>query len=137
MTEVPHREFYPLAFDAGEWQAPEGYPPGFTQIILASDLDEQAKTGRRSRLLKIEPGCYSTVPFVHDHWEEVFLFQGDLVVGNDQHGRGGTPFAAPTFAIRPPGVHHGPFTSRGGCIMFELHYYAPGAGVGSEAKPGQ
>ena len=30
---------------------------------------------------------------------------------------------APTYACRPPGVHHGPFKSDNGCILYELHYY--------------
>jgi hypothetical protein len=73
--------------------------------------------------MKIEPGSYTMQPFVHDHWEEVFLFQGDLVVGNDENGKGGVVFKAPTYAVRPGGIFHGPFTTRGGCMMFELHYY--------------
>ena len=82
------------------------------------------KRGSRTRLLKIEPGAFSTEPFVHDHWEEVYVVQGDLVVGNDRQGKGGQQCFAPTYACRPPGVHHGPFTSRGGCILHEIHYYA-------------
>ena len=61
---------------------------------------------------------------MHDHWEEVYVVQGDLVVGNDKQGKGGQQCFAPTYACRPPGVHHGPFTSRGGCILHEIHYYA-------------
>jgi hypothetical protein len=127
VTVAPHREFYSLDFADSAWERPEGYPPGFHQIILASNLDEVGKIGRRSRLMKIEPGAYSRQAFVHDHWEEVFLFRGDLVVGCDAHGQDGELFRAPTFAIRPPGVYHGPFTTRGGCLLFELHYYAPRA----------
>ena len=93
------------------------------QKILTSDLDEAKKTGSRSRFLRLLPGVYSTEPFIHDHWEEVFLFEGDLIVGNDREGDGGEKFLAPTYACRPPGVYHGPFKSDGGCIMFELHYY--------------
>jgi hypothetical protein len=118
----PHLEFFPVDM-AGGWQTPLGYKEGFSQKILASDLDEVKKAGSRSRLLRIAPGVYSEKPFVHDHWEEVFLFEGDLIVGNDAHGNGGEKFVAPTYAVRPPGVHHGPFKSEGGCVLFELHYY--------------
>jgi hypothetical protein len=118
----PHLEFFPVDMQAG-WQTPPGYKEGFSQRILASDLDETNKTGSRSRLLRIAPGVYSEKPFVHDHWEEVFLFEGDLIVGNDENGNGGEKFLAPTYAIRPPGVHHGPFKSEKGCVLFELHYY--------------
>lgn len=120
----PHIEFMKL--DMGEgWETPPGYPEGMQQKVLTSDLDEVNKCGSRSRLLRIAPGAFSTVPFVHDHWEEVYLVEGDLIVGNNETGAGGEQFHAPTYACRPPGVHHGPFTSRGGCVMFELHYYSP------------
>ena len=102
----PHLEFTRVDMNNG-WATPPGYPPGIKQKILASDLDESNKMGSRTRLLKIDPGAFSTEPFVHDHWEEVYVVQGDLVVGNDQHGKGGQQCFAPTYACRPPGVHHG------------------------------
>ena len=91
--------------------------------VSGSSIDENNKTGSRSRFLRIKPGVYSTAPFVHEHWEEVFLFEGDMIVGNDANGDGGEHFHAPTYACRPPGVFHGPFKSEGGCVMFELHYF--------------
>jgi hypothetical protein len=122
MKPKQHLEFVSVDLNTG-WQRPAGYPPGFYQKILASDLDEKAKRGSRTRLLKIEAGAFSTEPFVHDHWEEVYVVQGDLIVGNDKQGKGGQQSFAPTYACRPPGVQHGPFTSRGGCILHEIHYY--------------
>ena len=125
----PHLEFFPVLMENDDmengWQTPPGYKQGFEQKILASDLDEVNKRGSRSRLLRIRPGTYSEAPFVHDHWEEVFLFQGDMIVGNDAQGNGGEQFFAPTYAVRPPGVYHGPFKSEKGCVLFELHYYQP------------
>ena len=118
----PHLEFTRVDVSA-DWATPPGYPAGIQQKILASNLDEDGKTGSRTRLLRFEPGTYTTAPFVHDHWEEVYLISGDLIVGNDAHGRGGEPFRAPTYACRPPGVRHGPFRSMEGCILFEIHYY--------------
>lgn len=105
------------------WEVPPGYPPTFTQQILAADIDETAKTGSRTRLLRLEPGAFSKKPFVHDHWEEVYLVSGDLTVGNDDQGSGGEAFMAPTYACRPPGTFHGPFASKEGCVLFEIHYY--------------
>jgi hypothetical protein len=76
-------------------------------------------------LLRFQPGVFTKKPFVHDYWEEVFLLQGDLTVGNDEEGNGGENFTAPTYACRPPGVYHGPFRSNGGCLLLEIHYYDP------------
>jgi hypothetical protein len=105
------------------WETPAGYPPGIEQKILAGALDEANRTGNRTRLLRFAPGVHTTAPFVHDYWEEVYLLRGDLVVGNDAEGRGGTPFPPDTYACRPPGAAHGPFKSAGGCLLLEIHYY--------------
>jgi hypothetical protein len=118
----PHLEFHPIDMGRG-WETIEGYPPGIQQKILASDLDERRKEGSRTRLLRFEAGAFTTAPFVHDHWEEVYLVSGDLVVGNDAQGKGGKPFHAPTYACRPPGAYHGPFRSDAGCLLYEIHYY--------------
>jgi hypothetical protein len=122
MQPKQHLEFVKVDLDAG-WQRPAGYPQGFWQKILASDLDETAKRGSRTRLLKIDPGAFTTEPFVHDHWEEVFVVSGDLIVGNDKQGQGGEQCVGATYACRPPGAHHGPFTSKNGCVLYEIHYY--------------
>jgi hypothetical protein len=118
----PHLEFFAVDMNDG-WASPSGYPPGIQQKILASDLDEARKTGSRTRLLRFQPGEYTKAPFVHDHWEEVYLLSGDLIVGNDAQGNGGESFTAPTYACRPPGAAHGPFKSIGGCMLYEQHFY--------------
>ena len=118
----PHLEFASLDMGSG-WATPEGYPPGIKQKTLASDINEKTKTGSRTRLLRFDPGVFTTAPFVHDHWEEVYLLAGDLIVGNDAQGKGGEAFHSPTYACRPPGIHHGPFKSQQGCMLFEIHYY--------------
>lgn len=119
-----HDEFYTLDLGAG-WETPPGYPRGIAQKILSGALDEGGKRGSRTRLLRFAPGVYTTSPFVHDYWEEVFLVSGDLTVGNDEQGRGGSPFYPHTYACRPPGAHHGPFKSEQGCLLLEMHYYDP------------
>ena len=98
----PHLEFHRLDMSTG-WETIEGYPPTIQQKVLASDLNERHKMGSRTRLLRFEPGAYTTVPFVHDHWEEVYLLSGDLAVGSDDKGQGGESFKSPTYACRPPG----------------------------------
>jgi hypothetical protein len=112
-----HLEFFTLDMASG-WETPPGYPEGFQQKILAGRLDEFNKKGTRTRILRIQPGCFTTLPFEHDYWEEVFLFSGDLMVG-------GESFQPYTYACRPPHTPHGPFKSEKGCLMYEVHFYAP------------
>ena len=119
-----HDEFYAVDLDAG-WETLPGYPEGIQQKILAGALDEEAKHGTRTRLLRFAPGVFTTAPFVHEYWEEVYLVQGDLTVGNDEAGEGGEAFAPHTYACRPPGAAHGPFKSEGGCLLLEIHYFDP------------
>lgn len=119
-----HKEFH--ALDMGEgWHVPPGYPAGIEQKILSGALDEEGKQGSRTRLLKFAAGEFTTAPFVHDYWEEVYLVSGDLTVGNDENGEGGQPFEPNTYACRPPGAYHGPFKSKDGCVLLEIHYYDP------------
>jgi hypothetical protein len=119
-----HQEFQGVDMTEGFHKVP-GYPWGFTEKILAGSLDEKNKVGNRTRILKIEPGAFSTKPFVHEYWEEVFLVSGDLTVGNDETGKGGEAFKPFTYACRPPGAWHGPFKSNGGCLLLESHYFDP------------
>lgn len=119
-----HDEFYPVDLGSG-WQTPSGYPAGIEQKILSGSLNESARRGTRTRLLRFAPGVFTRVPFVHEYWEEVYLVSGDLTVGNDADGRGGESFAAHTYACRPPGAPHGPFKSEGGCLLLEIHYFDP------------
>ena len=121
MISKPHLEFHPLDLDSG-WETPAGYPDGIAQKILAGELDEAGKSGNRTRLLRFGPGVYTTVPFCHDYWEEVYLVSGDLFVGSDEQGQGGVRFDPHTYACRPPGVDHGPFRSEAGCLLLEVHY---------------
>ena len=119
-----HDEFHAVDMETG-WEVPQGYPPGIEQKILSGALDEAGKRGSRTRLLRFAPGVFTTAPFVHDYWEEVYLMSGDLTVGNDEQGNGGTPFQPNTYACRPPGAAHGPFRSERGCVLLEIHYYDP------------
>ena len=119
-----HDEFKTLDMSVG-WEVPAGYPQGIKQKILSGALDEDGRKGSRTRLLKFDPGVYTTAPFVHTYWEEVFLVSGDLTVGNDEKGEGGESFKPFTYACRPPGAYHGPFKSEAGCILLEVHYFDP------------
>jgi len=117
-----HLEFFTVDLSTG-WETPPGYPDGIKQKILTGVLDEVAKTGGRTRLLRIDAGVFTTEPFVHDYWEEVYMISGDLTVGSDAEGKGGESFGPNTYACRPPGAPHGPFKSENGCMVYEIHYY--------------
>ncbi|MDS0857543.1 cupin [Burkholderia pseudomultivorans] len=121
-----HDEFHTLDMSR-DWRLPEGYDAasGAQELILSGALDTVNRRGSRTRLLRLPAGLHTKQPFVHDYWEEVFLVEGDLTVGNDEHGNGGTPFSGYTYAVRPPGAWHGPFKSNGGCVLLEIHYYDP------------
>jgi hypothetical protein len=120
-----HKEFHTLEMSEG-WHTLPGYPLGIEEKIIAGALDEKAKRGNRTRLLRFAPGIYTTAPFVHEYWEEVFLLSGDLTVGNDRSGKGGRRFVGYTYAVRPPGAVHGPFKSETGCLLLETHFYSEG-----------
>lgn len=112
-----HLEFMQLDLAIG-WETPPGYPDGIEQKIIAGRLDEERKVGNRTRLLRFQPGVFTTVPFEHDYWEEVFQIEGTLTTG-------GETFQPYTYACRPPGTPHGPFQSEAGCLLLEIHYYIP------------
>ena len=119
-----HNEFHAVDLSSG-WEVPPRYPEGIQKKILSGTLDEDRQSGSRTRLLRFDPGIYTTQPFVHDYWEEVYLVSGDLTVGNDENGDGGEAFEPNTYACHPPGAYHGPFKSNGGCMLLEIHYYDP------------
>jgi len=115
-----HHEFEAVDLESG-WEVPPGYPAGIEQKILSGSLDETNKTGSRTRLLRFLPGAFTTEPFVHTYWEEVYQLSGDMSVGTDNPVR----FTAHTYAVRPPGAYHGPFRSEKGCLLLENHYFDP------------
>ena len=117
-----HTEFHRIDLDRG-WEKLPGYPAGIQQQVLAGFLDEKNGRGFRTRHLRFDPGVYTTEPFVHEYWEEVYVISGDLIVSSDKNGKGGTRFGPNTYACRPPGTRHGPFRSEGGCLLLEMHYY--------------
>src|SRR6202142_1010890 len=90
-------EFRSIDMSSG-WETPAGYPAGIQQKILSGALDEASRRGSRNPLLRFAPGVYNTKPFVHEYWEEVYLVEADLTVGNDENVEGGTAFAPNTYA---------------------------------------
>ena len=116
-----HLEFFTPDLSDG-WHTPPGYPNGVQEKVLAGALDEERQCGCRTRLLRFAPGAFTTEPFEHGFWEEVFLVSGSLEVG-------GEVFPPNTYAVRPPHTPHGPFKSVDGCLLFEIHYFATDSGL--------
>jgi 2-keto-4-pentenoate hydratase/2-oxohepta-3-ene-1,7-dioic acid hydratase in catechol pathway len=103
--------------DKVAWIPVPGGVAGQTERILAADSD----TGVATRMLRFEPGTDTSELGVvrHDFWEEVYILDGDLydlTLGKE--------FTAGSYACRPPGMPHGPWRSRAGCVTFEVRYPA-------------
>jgi hypothetical protein len=84
--EKEHKEFHSIDLDGDDWHSPLGYRQDIEHKILAGTLDQESKTGNRTRLLRFKPGAHTTAPFVHGYWEEVYLIEGDLTVGDFASG---------------------------------------------------
>jgi hypothetical protein len=119
----PHREFFRIPPDA-VWTPVHSTIGVVEELVLADSMDVASKTGSRSRLARWHAGSLADKAVIHDFCEEVLVVEGEFIVGCDASGAGGEAFGAYTFACRPPGVWHGPFASRTGCLLFEIQYYA-------------
>lgn len=118
-----HREFFSVDRSDAAWRPVPSSAGRIEEIVLADSLDPATGTGSRTRLARWSAGALIDRPVVHDFHEEVLIVEGDFVVGCDAEGRGGERFGPYTFACRPPGALHGPFTTRQGCLLFEIQYY--------------
>ncbi|MFF2847998.1 cupin domain-containing protein [Streptomyces sp. NPDC058001] len=110
----PELEFH---HPAGEWTAPEGAGPGVRERVLADD----GSGLRTTALVRWEPGTDTSAQGVarHDFWEEVYLVAGslhDLTLDRT--------FTRGSYACRPPGMPHGPWTSQEGVTMLVFTYPA-------------
>ena len=47
-----------------EWQRPAGFDEGIEQVIIVDTLDQQKKSGVRTRFVRFAPGAATTVPFI-------------------------------------------------------------------------
>ena len=117
-----HREFFD-ALDESGWQPVAGYD-GVEQKVLSGAFDHDRRSGAVTRLSRWTAGAYVADAVSHDWCEEVFLISGDLSIGSPGNVQQKLP--AGTYAVRPPGVPHGPFFSEAGCLMIEFLYYPPG-----------
>ena len=116
-----HREFFHVPLEG--WQQVPGFEGLIDELVLADNLDPETRTGSRTRLARWQPGTLLPEPVKHDYREEILVLEGDLVVGCGSDGNGGEVFEAYSFATRPAEIWHGPFTTRTGCLQFELDIY--------------
>jgi hypothetical protein len=104
------REAQELHAPTGAWVHPVEAADGITELVLSEDT----ATGDRSVLQRYEPGADGSPGGVirHPYVEEVYLLEGtltDLTMG--------ATFGAGSYAYRPAGMPHGPYTTREGCLM--------------------
>jgi hypothetical protein len=89
--------------------------PGVSERILARDPDR----GLLTRMVRWDPGLdtSSAGQVTHEHFEEVLILSGSMHdLGLQQ------TFSAGSYACRPPGMVHGPWTTGEGCVMLEIQY---------------
>jgi hypothetical protein len=98
--------------------------PGIDELVLNHD----PATGRRSTLQRWQPGARNAKTSLHDYFEEVMLMEGDFrVVPGEGTAKGENEtewWGKGAYAFRHPGMLHGPFESRSGCLMFITCYAA-------------
>jgi hypothetical protein len=105
------REFYEAA--GVEWRADPG-AAGVSERRLSAGADPAVE---QTRLARWEPGLDTSAAGVirHAYYEEVYLLEGEL-----EDLTLGRTFTAGSYASRPPGMPHGPYRTRTGCVMLEI-----------------
>lgn len=90
--------------------------PGTEEKVLSRQPDDPAIL---TRLVRWESGLDTSAAGVitHDYVEEVYLLTGELI--DLTLGR---TFRAGYYAVRRPGMRHGPYRTPGGCTMLEIRY---------------
>ena len=83
-----------------------------TEGFLIKPLFEDAGTGQRTWLMKVEPGALAP-PHAHDETEQIYVIEGSFYDDENTYGPG-------DFAVRAPGaVHTG--GSRDGAIVMLVY----------------
>ncbi|MEL7470820.1 MAG: cupin domain-containing protein [Pseudomonadota bacterium] len=114
-----HREFFDALTDEG-WEDVPGYA-GVTSKVLSGRMDHAGRQGAVTRISRWAPGAAVSDVVTHDWCEEVFLISGAMSIGTPEQEQQALPVG--TYAVRPPGIPHGPFFSRNGCLLIEFNYY--------------
>ena len=80
-----------------------------TEGFLIKPLFEDAGSGRRTWLMKVEAGVLAP-PHAHDETEQIFVIEGSFYDDENTYGPG-------DFAIRAPGVMHTGGSKDGAIVM--------------------
>lgn len=99
----------------------DGKVDGISEKILADDLDRDAGTGKRTRLLRLAPGVQTPAAHAHDYWEEIYVIQGSMIEGTPEAGE--KRVVAPAYACREPGFMHGPIRTDEECLLIEFSWF--------------
>jgi len=103
-----------------EYLDPEAIPwtkimEGVHERVLCRDEATRAYT----RLVKFDVGSRIDSVLVHDFFEEFLVIEGSLTDSSLNK-----TFTKGMFAMRRPGLKHGPFVSPEGCLAVETRYYS-------------
>lgn len=86
--------------------------PGIDELVLNHD----PATGRRTTLQRWQPNTKNVKQnFIHDYVEEIYIVEGDF---RDTKRSPEVIWEKGAYAYRKPGMEHGPFESKFGCLMF-------------------
>ena len=118
MQKYAQFEFHPPeAEESRKWTTLE---PGIEELVLNHDSEK----GRRTTLQRWKSGARNANISLHDYCEEIVLVEGDLrVVPGEGTAEGKQDdevgwWGRGCYAFRKPGMVHGPFESKSGCLMF-------------------
>lgn len=121
MIEARRNKFFHAVNDKTGFEPYGDGNAGITIKVLGNDLDMVAKTGRRTRLLRMAPGAVTPEAHAHDYWEEIYLLEGEMTAHDGTDGE--KLVRSGDYAARKPGVMHGPVSSAGGCLMIDFCWY--------------
>jgi hypothetical protein len=97
--------------------------PGTDGKCWMFTITQDPETGHYTRLTRFDPGADTgdLGAMVHDYQEEVLILQGDL-----HDSAFDLTLVAGDYCCRPLHEKHGPFTTRTGCLAFEVAYPVKG-----------
>lgn len=107
----------------------DGKVAGISERVLSDDMDRDARVGKRTRLLRLDPGVQTPAAHAHDYWEEIYVIKGSMIEGTAESGE--SRVVAPAYACRKPGFMHGPIRTDEECLLIEFSWFDdPGADGG-------